>query len=280
MTELTAPGPVTDTTGIREAVCIHTRKIFDICRDKDCVEDLRLYPTVSSQAVIDRAISLKAGQAELLYAYIDVEPVGFNRGYYTVDVRYFYRVTADAFVGGVRPVSICGLAVFDKRAILFGSEGSAKVLSSNSRADDLDEQNLMSTNLPIAVVNSVDPIILSMRLSDPCEPAGCACGDAAEVPAGIAGCFPGELNMSNEGRKVYVTLGQFSNIRQERDSQLLIPANDYSLPSKECTGGTGNEEDPCAIFRQVQFPTEEFFPPNTIAAPEGYQETRNCCCGT
>ena len=120
--------------------------------DKDCVEDLRLYPTVSSQAVIDRAISLKAGQAELLYAYIDVEPVGFNRGYFTVDVRYFYRVTADAFVGAARPVSICGLAVFDKRAILFGSEGSAKVFSSNSRADDLDEQNLMSTNLPVAVV--------------------------------------------------------------------------------------------------------------------------------
>ena len=31
---------------------------------------------------------------------------------------------------------------------------------------------------------------------------------------------------------------------------------------KECSAG-GGEEDPCAIFRQVQFPTEEFFPPNT-----------------
>ena len=133
MPEKVMPGPVADCAGIREAVCIHTRQIFDSCRDKDCVEDLRLYPTVSSQAVIDRAISLKAGQAELLYAYIDVEPVGFNRGYFTVDVRYFYRVTADAFVGAARPVSICGLAVFDKRAILFGSEGSAKVFSSNSR---------------------------------------------------------------------------------------------------------------------------------------------------
>ena len=276
MADFIEPGPVCDTAGIREAVCIHTRKIFDSCRDKDCVEDLRLYPTVSSQAVIDKAISLKAGQAELLYAYIDVEPVGFNRGYFTVDVRYFYRVTADAFVGAARPVSICGLAVFDKRAILFGSEGSAKVFSSNSRVADLDEQNLMSTNLPIAVVNSVDPIILSMRLSDPCEAPACACGGDAEVPAGIAGCFPGELNMGGEGRRVYVTLGQFSIIRLERDSQLLIPAYDYCMPSKECSVG-GGEEDPCAIFRQVQFPTEEFFPPNTIAPPEGYQETRNCC---
>ena len=277
MADFIEPGPICDTAGIREAVCIHTRKIFDSCRDKDCVEDLRLYPTVSSQAVIDRAISLKAGQAELLYAYIDVEPVGFNRGYFTVDVRYFYRVTADAFVGAARPVSICGLAVFDKRAILFGSEGSAKVFSSNSRAEALDEQNLMSTNLPVAVVNSVDPIILSMRLSDPCEPPVCSCGDGAEVPAGIAGCFPGELNMGGEGRRVYVTLGQFSIIRLERDSQLLIPAYDYCMPSKECTAGSGAQEDPCAIFRQVQFPVEEFFPPNTITQPEGYQDTKNCC---
>ena len=125
------------------------------------------------------------------------------------------------------------------------------------------------------MINSVDPIILSMRLSDPCEPPVCVCGDAAEVPAGIAGCFPGELNMGGEGRRVYVTLGQFSIIRLERDSQLLIPAYDYCMPSKECTGSS--EEDPCAIFRQVQFPTEEFFPPNTIAPPEGCQDKNFCC---
>ncbi len=278
MAELIEPGPVTGTAGIREAVCIHTRKIFDSCRDKDCIEDLRLYPTANCQAVIDRAISIKAGRAELLYAYIDVEPVGFNRGFYTVDVRYFYRVTADAFVGAARPVPVCGLAVFDKRAILFGSEGSAKVFSSNRAARDLDSQNLVSTNLPVAVVEAVDPLILGMKLVDPCDPPACDCCDVCDIPAGIAGCFPGDLCMSGEGKRVYVTLGQFSIIRLERDSQLLIPAYDYCMPSKECTGGS--EEDPCSIFRQVQFPTEEFFPPNTITAPEGYQETKNyCTCG-
>ena len=29
-----------DTQNIREAVCIHTKKITDSCRDKDCIEDL------------------------------------------------------------------------------------------------------------------------------------------------------------------------------------------------------------------------------------------------
>lgn len=277
MAELIESGPVSDATGIREAVCIHTRKIFDSCRDKDCVEDLRFYPTAGSQAVIDRAISLKAGKAELLYAYIDVEPVGFNRGFYTVDVRYFYRVTADAFVGAARPVSISGLAVFEKRVILFGSEGSAKVFSSTMTECDLDAQHLPSTNLPVAVVEAVDPLILGIKMVDACDSCpceSCPC-DAFDIPAGISNCFSERLNMGGEGRRVYVTLGQFSIIRLERDSQLLIPTYDYCMPQKECP--VTKEEDPCAAFRRVQFPMEEFFPPNTTQQPEGYQEVKNCC---
>ncbi len=270
MPEIIEPGPVSGAAGIREAVCIHTRKIFDSCRDKDCVEDLRLYPTKSSQSVLDRAISLKAGQAELLYAYIDVEPVGFNRGFYTVDVRYFYRVTADAFVGASRPMQICGLAVFDKRAILFGSDGNAKVFSSRTVLDGLDQPELMRSNLPTAVVTAVDPIILNMKLAEAHESRSGECCDG-DVPAAIASCFSDELRFGGDGKRVYVTLGQFSIIRLERDSQLLIPAYDYCMPSKDCTDNC-DEEDPCAIFRRVQFPMDEFFPPNTIAAPECCQD--------
>ena len=87
MPEKVVPGPVSDNRSIREAVCIHTRKIFDSCKDKDCIEDLRVYPTRSSQTILDQANCVKAGQAELLYAYINVEPISFNKGFYTVDVR-------------------------------------------------------------------------------------------------------------------------------------------------------------------------------------------------
>ena len=107
---------------------------------------------------------MKAGCAELLCAYIDVEPVTFNRGFYTVDVRYFYRITAHAFVGAARPVEVSGLAVFDKRVILFGSEGGAKVFSSDSH----DCRPIPGKGLPTAVVESVDPIILGMKLVDVC----------------------------------------------------------------------------------------------------------------
>lgn len=34
MPEKVVPGPMEDSRGIREAVCIHTRKIFDSCREQ------------------------------------------------------------------------------------------------------------------------------------------------------------------------------------------------------------------------------------------------------
>ena len=35
MPEKVVPGPVGDAACIREAVCIHTKKIFDSCREED-----------------------------------------------------------------------------------------------------------------------------------------------------------------------------------------------------------------------------------------------------
>lgn len=271
MPEKVMPGPVADGISIREAVCIHTRKIFDSCKDKDCIEDLRLYPTRASQDVLAHALSVKPGCAELLSAYIDVEPVSFNRGFYTVDVRYFYRITADAFVGAARPVEVTGLAVFDKRVILFGSEGSAKVFSS-----DLGMACGVSTNMPTAVLEAVDPIILNVRLADMCQCNPCEC-DVADVPAGICSAFGGELVFGGDTRRMYVSLGQFSIIRLERDTQLLIPAYDYCMPEKECT--CSQDDDPCEIFRHVKFPVDEFFPPNTTCTcPDSYREFKSGCC--
>ena len=70
MADRVVPGPVENSACIKEAVCIHTRKIFDSCRDKDCVEDLRVYPTVCSQVYIESAFSVRPRSAELLYVHV------------------------------------------------------------------------------------------------------------------------------------------------------------------------------------------------------------------
>lgn len=100
MADRVMPGPVDNTACIREAVCIHTRKIFDACRDKDCIEDLRVYPTTTSQTYIDSALSVRARSAELLYADVNVEAITFHNGYYTVDITYYYRITGETSPGG------------------------------------------------------------------------------------------------------------------------------------------------------------------------------------
>ena len=255
-----------DSQECTEAVCIHTRKIYDSCRDKDCVEDLRVYPTASSQPYIESAFSVRPSSATLLYADVDVDEISFNRGYYTVDVTYFYRVTGITFPG---ENTVTGLCVFNKRVMLFGSEGSAKVFSSDGTFADAATQ-------PIAVVECVDPIALNMKVVDAC-PTGLM-ADITSIPTAILAQFGEDLVLTDGSRLLLATLGQFSIIRLERDSQLLIPVLDYCLPEKECAGGSS--EDPCEVFNSISFPVNEFFPPNTIEMPGDYEGTRQYCgCG-
>ena len=257
-----------------QSVCIHTKKIYDSCRDKDCVEDRRFFPSASSQEILNRAQTVKGGKAELLYTYIDVEPVAFNRGYYTIDMRYFYRVTLNAYCSSPRPIEVEGLCVFDKRVILFGSEGSAKVFSSQVRVDALDRQLIERNNMPVAVVTAVDPIVLDAKLVERCAGHHCEC-DICEIPDSIRQCFEGDLTIGEENRRVLVTLGQFSVVRLERDSQLLIPVIDYCMPEKECCGGGGS--DPCDLFQRIAFPVNEFFPPNDLDSPGDYEGAKHYC---
>ena len=80
-----------NTGNVKDKVCIHTDKVYDSCREKDCLEDLRVYLTRAGQEIADRAISVKIKSAEIIWVYSDVEPVAFNKGYYTVSVKYFFK---------------------------------------------------------------------------------------------------------------------------------------------------------------------------------------------
>lgn len=258
MADRVLPGPVETCKSPTECMNIHTCKIFDSCRDKDCVEDLKVYPTISSQALIDSAFSIRPSKAELLYADIDVDEISFNRGYYTVDVTYFYKVTGNVFPGGNE---VTGLAVFDKRVILFGSEGGVKVFSSCS-----ENKMLGCYNKPVAYVEAVNPIALNMKLVDP----GCYSVNDPElrsIPGFIIEAIGEDLVLNTPGRKLYVTLGQFSIIRLERDTQLTVEACTF-FPCKECVGASASEDDPCQLFSRVRFPVEEFFPPDVIECQE------------
>lgn len=80
----------------------------------------------------------------------------FNRGFYSVDLKYFFKITIAVFTGVGRPCEVSGLATFDKKVILFGSEGNAKVFASDYREDAFDPQLWKKTNMPTAIVEVAD----------------------------------------------------------------------------------------------------------------------------
>ena len=242
----------------RDVMSIHTRKITDSCRDKDCIEDLRVYLTKASQCLLDSAASARVRSAELLHTYIDVEPVAFDRNHYCVDVTFYYRILADTVVGCGRPATLYGLAVFSKRAVLCGEESRAHIYRSDTRLGEFDGATRVSANLPTAVVEVLDPMVLFSKVREVCD---CPCQDAVQIPAGIQNLFDEELVLSGDRRRLFVTLGQFSIVRLERDAQLVVPVLDYSIPTKECCDSPGCcAEDPCEMFSRIPFPAAQFTP--------------------
>lgn len=111
----------------------------------------------------------------------------------------------------------------------------------------------------VSVVEVLDPMVLSSCVRQSCE---CAGKDPMvdQIPNGICRLFDEDLVFSGENRRLFVTLGQFSIIRLERDAQLVVPILDYSIPTKECCDSPGGGEDPCELFSRIPFPEAQFTP--------------------
>lgn len=247
----------TNETNFKEAVCIDAGRVYDSCCDRDCLEDLRCYFTRENQEIINHALSVKVRKAEVLNTYVDVEPVTFNRGYYSCDLTFFFVVEFDVFTAPrSAPCVVKGITYYEKKVILYGSEGKVKTFSNEFMLEDcLDRQSLPSNNMPRCSVQCVDPIALSSRI---CELKDCF-ENIRCIPACISNCLGGTLvtDTALGTPTVYVTLGLFSIVQLIRNVQMLIPVYDFCIPEKQCDDTT---DQPCDIFRKIDFPIEEFFP--------------------
>lgn len=276
MSDNNQAGTACDLRGIREAVCVHTDKISDSCLAKDCIEDLQVYLTVPSQQALDCAVSAKARYVELLHVGVHVETVPYSTGYYTVDLTFYYRVIADASAAGGRPTTVTGLAIFSKRLVMFGGETSARSFSSRSGISCLCKQAIQAGNVPEAIVEVVDPMILGSRVQEVCN-CNCCPPSPPVIPEAILGCFEEQLVLDGESKRLLVTIGQFSIARLERSTQLLIPTFDYCIPSKTCKNvGSSNTESPCEVFGQIEFPMDAFFPSKADSCIPAKDSCTNC----
>lgn len=262
---------------IKEAICINTARIYDSCADKDCLADLRVYFTDCAQEVIDNSTSVRCRNCEVINVFTEVERVPFNRGFYSVDLTFFFMVTLDAYTTpSANPVTVCGLCVFSKKCILYGSEGSVKVFSSEFSACEQDEQLPAVTTNPRAKVQVAQPLCLDARVCRPCDCCNNLSADGTGIPRNVSRLFNGQFTPHSPTKAVRVTIGLFSIIQLERDVQMLIPAYDFCMPCKECSCDT---EDPCDSFRKIRFPVSEFFPPDEQDISDSNTFTPQCSCG-
>lgn len=243
-------------------VCIDTYRVLDSCRDKDCFEDARVYLTDFGQEIIDRTSTVRAKDACIVWTFIGIEPVQFNRGFYQVVIRFYIKVKCEACVCPGKSQEFDGIAIVEKRVILFGSEGSVSIFRSSNDDNfcpEIGDNCDRSNNMPVAVCEVADPIVLGLKVVDPsCRGYVCCCCD--DIPQHVCNTVSGNLVDSRNGNCLFVTLGLFSVIRLERPAQFLINATEYSVPDKECV--VAETDDPCKLFKNMAFPVNEFYPPS------------------
>lgn len=254
--------------GFKEAVCIEVQRVFDSCSDRDCIYELPVTLDEGSPSITHDMDVVRIRCTEVDVTCIAVNPVPFKSGYYAVDITYRFKISAEAFSQNFcKPQNstiLCGTAYWNKRVILYGSEGNAKVFTS--------EQELTSSSyeksphkcscccgnvasMPKATVQAVDPIALDAKFV--CVPShhGNHEGSCADdVLPDYASLKPPAYE-----RRLAVSLGLFSIVQLSRPVSLIVPAYDYCIPCKDCSVGEVSES-PCDVFDRMEFPSEQFFP--------------------
>lgn len=251
-----SPGP------IRNALCVDTNRVYDSCADKDCLEDLTVVFTADNQTIIDNACSIRARNASILTAFVDVDEMTYNRGCFSVECAYYFLVNLDVYnQNSSVPTAVQGVCAFTKRCILYGSTGSVNVFSSAS-TPDADGLIPSALTQPVAKVQAVDPIVLASTVTSAVSE------ECIQIPESVNNAMGGDLVQGEGTKSVLVTLGLFTIVQLERPVQVTVPAYNFNIPEKECSS---DNESPCDVFRGIDFPLEEFF-------PQGSGRCDNCGC--
>lgn len=263
----------------KEIVSIETERILDSCRDRDCFENVRVFLTDCGYDIIERTGSIRTKEAKIAWSYISIDPVPFNRGFYSLTIRFYIKMLFEACIGVGRSQEFEGIAVVEKKVILYGGESNVCVFRSTACDNfcSMPEACCGTKNVPEAVVEVVDPIILSTKIVEKhennCCCCCCCCDDIPEkISLGLNGRLCG--GEQNE-RELVVTIGIFSIVRIVRPAQYLISASEYAVPDKECVAA--DEDNPCRIFNNMAFPVCEFNPPD-LSRGGLNKDNKHCGC--
>lgn len=257
--ECTCPAEI-NAGSIKEAVCINAMRVYDSCSSKEYLEDRRVYFTPDKHELIEQATNVRIRSAEVLKVFLHLEPVPFNQGFYAVDLNFFLDVCLDVFTPQTAcPTIVHGVCMANKRVILFGSEGNVKMFTSGCHPEDPDVEMSTGKVLPKATCQVSEPIGLSAKICDRPPQGSDVCG---KIPDSVGSLYGAEFDYSNT-HAIYATIGLFTIVQLVRTVPLLVPTYDFAIPEKECPP---TSDSPREMFRRIEFPASDFFPPNVSEA--------------
>ncbi|HBI85709.1 MAG TPA: hypothetical protein DDX71_05405 [Ruminococcus sp.] len=233
------------------AVPVKVDRVFDSCSDKDCITNLQVMLDNGGD-LPQQYTNVRTRCVTIDNICMTVEPIPFNRGYYSVDITYTFGVELLCYARACdNPDVLRGIATAGKSVILYGSESNTKTFFSNGARIGDTNTCCEVVNLPNASCQCVDPIALETRIVNLRQNA----------PEGDCCCR----------RAVMLTLGVFSVVELSRPVTLTAAAYPYSVPSKTCSA---EADSPCEVFSRLSFPTEEFSP--AADSPENGQTGCGC----
>ena len=113
------------------AVPVKLDRVFDSCSDKDCITNLQVMLD-SGGELPPQFTSVKTRCCTIDNICMSVEPIPFNRGYYTMDITYTFGVELLCYTRACdSPAVMRGTASASKSVILYGSESSTRTFFSS-----------------------------------------------------------------------------------------------------------------------------------------------------
>lgn len=245
-------------------VCIDTRRILDACRTKECIENAHLMLTSRGHELLQEAAGARLQSLQVLSTGIEAEPLPFRQGHFRIRLRYYLKAMLELSMEKGVTRQIAGLCVAEEAVVLYGGEGRTASFSKQ-----IDENSFLPCEgaaLPqrslsfCTTVEVAQPVALRLNVV-PYDPAGCFgvhLISAKEVPSSLAEQFEGPLTDAVPcGKTCYLSFGLFALVRTTAPAQLVIPACDLCVPAKSGCDEV-KDPDPCALFRTMEFPVEEF----------------------
>lgn len=209
--------------GGRDVVPIKVDKVFDSCSDRDCLRGVVVHLNEKSELPSNINV-VKTKCITVNDICISIEPVPFNKGFYSIDLTYTFNVELQAYTRACdTPMTLYGTAYASKNCILYGSESNTKTFFSNGTSIGTTNSCCSTVNLPTANVSIVEPIALETKIKNTCRDS--ANGDTDDDAADTA-------QQNSRRRRVVLTLGMFSVVELTRPVTIMVPTYNYTIPKR------------------------------------------------